>query len=78
VPIFEYICSKCDNEFEEIVLSKSAKIRCPDCGGGRVKKKPSAFGFRSKGSGNGGQAKFQASGGSGCSGCTSSNCSGCS
>ncbi len=32
MPIFEYRCAKCKQEFEEIVFSDRAEIKCPKCG----------------------------------------------
>jgi len=70
MPMYEYHCGKCDEDFEELVMGDE-KIRCPSCGGGRVKKMMSAFAHKSGG-------KFvSAEGGSGCSSCSSGNCSSC-
>lgn len=43
MPIFEYRCNRCDNEFEKLVfLSDSADIECPSCNSSSVEKKVSA------------------------------------
>ena len=31
MPIYEYICNDCGARYEQIVLSKTAKISCPKC-----------------------------------------------
>jgi putative FmdB family regulatory protein len=42
MPIFEYGCQNCGRDFELLVRSDT-QIRCPDCGGEKVKKKLSLF-----------------------------------
>jgi putative FmdB family regulatory protein len=73
MPIYEYTCENCGNDFELIVF-RNDEPECPSCGAKNPKKKMSSFGF-SVG------YKFKSSapaGGSSCSGCSSSNCSSCS
>jgi len=31
MPIFEYQCGQCENDFEKLVLNTSEKIACPKC-----------------------------------------------
>jgi putative FmdB family regulatory protein len=31
MPIYEYVCDDCGARYEQIVMSKSAKIACPKC-----------------------------------------------
>ncbi|MFC1886004.1 FmdB family zinc ribbon protein [Thermodesulfobacteriota bacterium] len=31
MPIFDFICKTCGNEFEGLVLNKTDKIHCPEC-----------------------------------------------
>jgi putative FmdB family regulatory protein len=72
MPIYEFICEKCGNEFEMLVF-KNDEPACPACGDKEPTKKMSSFGF-SVG------YKFKpssAGSGSGCSTCTSSDCSSC-
>lgn len=74
MPIYEYKCRKCGEEFEELVMGSHPEVACPKCGG-ECDKLMSAACFRSKG-GDGGD--FTApSGGGGCAGCTSTNCASC-
>ena len=72
MPIYEYQCQKCRQQFEMLVFDLAAEIRCPDCGSKRVSKLPSLFAHKSD------SGFTPSSGGSSCSGCTSSSCSGCS
>ena len=45
VPIYEYECQKCGEEFEKLIRSPK-KIKCPECGGEEVRKLLSRFGFK--------------------------------
>jgi putative FmdB family regulatory protein len=71
MPIYEYRCSKCKEEFEALVFGSREKVACPQCKGDKVERLMSACGFRSGGS------FTPSSGSSGCSGCSSTNCSTC-
>lgn len=54
MPLFEYMCSKCGHEFEEIVNAGSVP-RCPQCESAELRKKFSGFAV-----GKGGGAKTSA------------------
>ncbi|MFH1132223.1 MAG: zinc ribbon domain-containing protein [Pseudomonadota bacterium] len=71
MPIYEFICSKCKNEFEELVFNSSEKVSCPKCGSIKVKKEMSVFSYSSGG-------KFSSSAGDSCGSCSKGSCSGCS
>ena len=73
MPIYEYSCDNCGDEFECLVFRTDEAVECPKCGDKNPKRKMSSFGF-SVG------YKFTPSGGSssGCSGCSSPGCSSCS
>ena len=45
MPIFEFVCTECEETFEGLVLSLSRidEVVCPSCGGDKVKKKMSTF-----------------------------------
>ena len=49
MPIYEYQCQECGEEFEKLVRSISSvpKVECPHCGGKKVKKAFSLFGTKS-------------------------------
>jgi len=70
VPIYEYSCCGCGQDFEFLVLG-SQDVRCPKCQSQDIKRKMSAFSHKSEDGG------FVSSQGSGCSGCTSTNCNSC-
>jgi putative FmdB family regulatory protein len=70
MPIYEFQCSKCERTFEELVLNRSEKIACPNCGGRKVKRALSVFSYSSGGA-------YRSSQGSGCESCAKGNCSGC-
>ncbi|MBD3218228.1 MAG: zinc ribbon domain-containing protein [candidate division Zixibacteria bacterium] len=73
MPIYEYVCKKCGDEFEELIRGSEEAAVCPRCESGDCEKKLSVFGFSS---GNG----FTSSAGhSGCAGCSPSpgKCKGC-
>lgn len=69
MPIFEYICNKCSEEFERLVYTDTADmiVQCPKCSTKDIKKKFSLFGMRG--------VEKQTS--SGCSSCSSGSCSTC-
>ena len=72
MPIFEYHCPACDENFEKIVFNNKTKIQCPRCNSAKVAKKVSAFSFKSG-------SKFVASSSKsgGCSSCAGHHCSTC-
>ncbi len=71
MPIYEYTCRKCGEEFEKLVLAAGGKVVCPKCSSARVGRRMSAFAAKTS-------AGFTPSkGGTGCSGCSSSNCGSC-
>lgn len=43
MPIFEYTCRGCDQQFETLVLSTRDKISCPNCHSKQVDKQLSVF-----------------------------------
>lgn len=48
MPIYEYACTSCEHEFEELSrsFSDSAIIRCPECRSTKVERKLSVFAAR--------------------------------
>ncbi|MDW8326003.1 MAG: zinc ribbon domain-containing protein [Anaerolineales bacterium] len=52
MPIFEFECNQCHTDFEELVRNSEAagKVKCPNCGGHKVRKKLSTFTARATGS----------------------------
>lgn len=74
MPIYEYSCSICEADFEELIRrpEDEMELKCPGCGSGEIAKKFSSFGFSSGGS------FTPSTGGGGCSSCGGGHCSGCS
>lgn len=48
MPIYEYQCQECGEEFEKLIRSASSQpeVECPQCGSGKIRKILSAFGIR--------------------------------
>ena len=74
MPIYEYHCEKCGEDFECLIIGNDTP-ECSSCTSKKVTKLMSACGFVSKG---GGGQTVSSSAGSSCSGCTTTNCAGCS
>jgi putative FmdB family regulatory protein len=43
MPIYEYVCMKCESHFEELVRYDDAAPACPDCGAADARKQLSVF-----------------------------------
>ena len=71
MPIYEYECLSCQEEFEELVLGGDNGVQCPSCKGDHVKKLMSAAAFKCNGQ------FVNATSSGGCSSCTSHSCSSC-
>ncbi|WP_022850202.1 FmdB family zinc ribbon protein [Limisalsivibrio acetivorans] len=50
MPIYEYKCKKCENEFSKLVFSSTAEVKCPKCESEEVEKLISAVSSFSPGS----------------------------
>ncbi len=74
MPIYEFRCLDCENEFEALVFKSSGKICCPQCDGEKLERLISACGFKSKG-----EESIDSSGSSSsaCASCSGGNCSTC-
>lgn len=71
MPIFEYTCLDCGQDFETIVFKSSELVCCPECKKENLEKKMSKFAFK-------GTDRFVGTGSSsGCGSCSSGNCSSC-
>ena len=66
MPIFEYCCEKCGEEFERLVPRSDTKVHCEKCGSGEVKKKLSTFSASVRSSGGCPAASVCPSSGGGC------------
>ncbi|HDH53341.1 MAG TPA: zinc ribbon domain-containing protein [Nitrospirae bacterium] len=67
MPIYEYKCIDCEEDFEELVSGTDPDVSCPKCSSKNIKKKLSLFGM----------SGVEKAAGSGCSSCSSSSCKSC-
>ncbi|MCP4682639.1 MAG: zinc ribbon domain-containing protein [Desulfobacterales bacterium] len=74
MPIYEYKCLSCREDFETIVFGTNDKVACPHCNGEKLERLMSACGFRSGGSDT---SVTPSSASSGCASCSSGACSTC-
>ncbi|MGL1861219.1 MAG: zinc ribbon domain-containing protein [Pseudodesulfovibrio sp.] len=81
MPIFEYQCNACGDEFEELVFDRDECPPCPKCGSEETGKLMSAVRSRTGGGApeSAGEAESTpaAAASSGCAGCSGGDCSGC-
>ena len=71
MPIYEYKCTKCNEEFECLVFKSDESVSCPECNDDCVERLMSACSFKSSGN-------YSSSAGStACTSCASKNCSTC-
>lgn len=75
MPIYEYKCMKCNQEFEYIVLGSDTSVTCPECNTDKVKRQMSACSFKS--GGNGDSSPSVGSSSSGCASCAGGSCATC-
>ena len=66
MPIYEYACNKCGEEFEKLVFGDQ-KVTCVKCKSKDIRKKFSVFGM----------SGVENPTSSGCSSCSSGSCSSC-
>ncbi|MBM4046917.1 MAG: zinc ribbon domain-containing protein [Planctomycetes bacterium] len=74
MPIYEFVCNRCDKKFEVFFRSMTERKRnlCPTCGADDVRRALSLFGLSTGKSG-----ASSGSSGSGCGSCRASSCAGC-
>jgi len=82
MPIFEYHCNDCGNEFEELVFDREECPPCPKCQSDKTGKLMSAVRSRTATGGapdSAGEAESApaAPAASGCAGCSGGDCSSC-
>ena len=67
MPIFEFVCTDCNQPFEDLVFGSSIEgVLCPACGSEQVKKKMSTFASKISG-GDGASLSLGASSAASCS-----------
>jgi putative FmdB family regulatory protein len=74
MPIYEFCCNECGQNFEFLVLG-SEKAACPACSSMKVNRLMSACGFVSKG--KGGETVGTSASSASCSGCAATSCATC-
>ena len=77
MPIFEYHCAKCGNDFEELVFKRDEKVPCPRCGSKKVGKQMSTFARGGGSDGGGDTGGSSGGGGHSCGSCSGGSCSTC-
>jgi putative FmdB family regulatory protein len=65
MPLYEFQCADCQDDFEELVRSAAAvaEVKCPQCGSQHVRRKLSVFASKVSGGG----PSYSASAASSCS-----------
>lgn len=76
MPIFEYECCNCCEQFERLVFRSDEPVSCPKCDSSDVHRMMSVFGFKSGGD-KGVASSRMGSGASSCTGCAGGSCSTC-
>lgn len=71
MPIYEYHCPKCDQDFEVLVMKSDEKVRCPNCSCKGVTRIMSGFAHKCGADGE------MVSSSSGCASCSGGNCATC-
>jgi putative FmdB family regulatory protein len=69
VPIYEYRCLDCNEEFEALLLSNDDDVSCLSCHGPNIEKQFSSFGVKSQSETQSPSTSAGVSGGCGHSGC---------
>jgi putative FmdB family regulatory protein len=77
MPIYEFKCEDCDEEFEALVFRSDETVPCPGCKGDHIKRLLSACAYKTGSGSSDGAYSAPSTGSSGCAGCTSSNCASC-
>ena len=71
MPVYEYKCNDCAEDFEKLVYGSDPDVSCPQCSSTNITKKFSLFGM------SGVEKPVTSSGGSGCTSCSKSTCTSC-
>lgn len=77
MPIYEYVCSKCAHEFEELILGAEEDVACPECGSKQTRKMLSRCKTRMGIQAGAEPGAQMAAPGGGCGSCSSSSCASC-
>jgi putative FmdB family regulatory protein len=66
MPIYEYVCDECQEQFEKIVLNKTQEIACPKCASKKNTIQLSVFSPAASGGGAKSSTSFSGGGSGGC------------
>ena len=77
MPLYEYVCTKCSKEFEELILKEGEQVSCPACGDKQTKKLLSRCRAKFAGGGDPGEIPGSSSSGGSCSSCSGGSCASC-
>ncbi len=77
MPIYEYSCTSCDHEFEELIMNREQEVNCPNCGADEARKMLSRCRAKLGNTEGLDEAAGSALSG-GCGSCSSSSCASCS
>lgn len=70
MPIYEFKCQGCGNEFETLVFRSDEQVCCPQCQGEKVQRLMSGFAHKSEGG-------KMVSSHAGCGSCAGGSCATC-
>jgi putative FmdB family regulatory protein len=76
MPIYEYSCTRCGREFEEIIFKSGEAVACPSCDSRETRKLMSRCRSKMTGREPAGGLGMSAGGG-GCSSCGGGSCATC-
>jgi putative FmdB family regulatory protein len=71
MPLYDYKCTNCNEQFEVLLLKQDETVTCPRCNAGAVERLMSACAVKSGGN------FTPSTGSSGCASCSGGHCSTC-
>ena len=77
MPIYEFACDKCEEQFETLVFRSDDAVTCPKCGSENVRRVMSVCGFKSGGEKGAASSRMGSGASSSCAGYGGGSCSTC-
>jgi len=78
MPIYEYECCECCEQFEKLVFRSDEAVSCPKCESANIQKRMSVCGFKSGGDKGAASSRVgSTTASSGCAGCAGGSCASC-
>ena len=77
MPIYEFECCDCSEQFEKLVFRSDEQVTCPKCSSAGVRKQMSVCGFKSGGEKGSASSRMGSASGHSCSSCGGGSCSTC-